>query len=149
MEIQKISRDSINFKKIQLNKAEQKKAFDLLTNLTKTDVSSKVDKIKFDIFELFDPHLQKEAFSTSAKFVFGKDFLQTLYLKFIELLEKVNAFIAEIKKNGKFDAICDAYFGDGEKKIFVNNAITITDEVIKDYVIDDIKGQIIGDVVKK
>ena len=38
-------------------------------------------------------------------------------------------------------------FGDGEKKIFVNNAITITDEVIKDYVIDDIKGQIIGDVV--
>lgn len=32
-----------------------------------------------------------------------------------ELLEKVNAFIAEIKKNGKFDAICDAYFGDGEK----------------------------------
>ncbi len=33
-----------------------------------------------------------------------------------ELLEKVNAFIAEIKKNGKFDAICDAYFGDGEKK---------------------------------
>ncbi len=89
MEIQKISRDSINFKKIQLNKAEQKKAFDLLINLTKTDVSSKVDKIKFDIFELFDPHLQKEAFSTSAKFVFGKDFLQTLYLKFFELLEKV------------------------------------------------------------
>ncbi len=33
-----------------------------------------------------------------------------------ELLEKVNAFIAEIKENGKFDAICEAYFGDGEKK---------------------------------
>ncbi len=33
-----------------------------------------------------------------------------------ELLTKVNAFIAEIKGNGKFDAICDAYFGDGEKK---------------------------------
>ena len=33
-----------------------------------------------------------------------------------ELLEKVNAFITEIKNNGKFDAICDAYFGDGEKK---------------------------------
>ncbi len=33
-----------------------------------------------------------------------------------ELLEKVNEFIDEIKKNGKFDAICNAYFGDGEKK---------------------------------
>ncbi len=33
-----------------------------------------------------------------------------------ELLTKVNAFIDEIKKNGKFDAICEAYFGDGEKK---------------------------------
>ncbi|MBQ4571841.1 MAG: transporter substrate-binding domain-containing protein [Clostridia bacterium] len=32
-----------------------------------------------------------------------------------ELLTKVNAFIDEIKKNGKFDAICEAYFGDGEK----------------------------------
>ncbi len=33
-----------------------------------------------------------------------------------ELLTKVNTFIDEIKKNGKFDAICEAYFGDGEKK---------------------------------
>lgn len=33
-----------------------------------------------------------------------------------ELLTKVNTFIAEIKGNGKFDAICEAYFGDGEKK---------------------------------
>ena len=31
-----------------------------------------------------------------------------------ELLEKVNAFIAEIKENGTFDEICDHYFGDGE-----------------------------------
>lgn len=39
-----------------------------------------------------------------------------------ELLEKVNAFIAEIKNNGKFDAICDAYFGDGEKTGVVSAA---------------------------
>lgn len=32
-----------------------------------------------------------------------------------ELLKEVNEFIAEIKNNGKFDAICEAYFGDGEK----------------------------------
>lgn len=31
-----------------------------------------------------------------------------------ELLEEVNAFIAEIKENGTFDEICDHYFGDGE-----------------------------------
>ncbi len=31
-----------------------------------------------------------------------------------ELLEEVNAFIAEIKENGTFDEICDRYFGDGE-----------------------------------
>ena len=31
-----------------------------------------------------------------------------------ELLEQVNAFIAEIKADGTFDEICDRYFGDGE-----------------------------------
>ena len=30
-----------------------------------------------------------------------------------ELLAEVNAFIAEIKANGKFDEICNKYFGDG------------------------------------
>ncbi len=30
-----------------------------------------------------------------------------------ELLTQVNAFIAEIKGNGKFDEICNKYFGDG------------------------------------
>ncbi len=32
-----------------------------------------------------------------------------------ELLAKVNEFLAEIKKNGEFDRVVDAYFGDGEK----------------------------------
>lgn len=32
-----------------------------------------------------------------------------------ELLAEVNAFIAEIKADGTLDAICDKYFGDGEK----------------------------------
>ena len=32
-----------------------------------------------------------------------------------ELLEKVNAFIKKIKENGKFDEICDHYFGSSEK----------------------------------
>ena len=31
-----------------------------------------------------------------------------------ELLTKVNAFLKEIKENGKFDEICNHYFGDGK-----------------------------------
>lgn len=44
---------------------------------------------------------------TDENYAFGVDKNQP------ELLAKVNAFIKEIKENGKFDAICNNYFGDG------------------------------------
>lgn len=44
---------------------------------------------------------------TQEEYAFGVDKAQP------ELLEKVNAFIKEIKANGKFDEICNRYFGDG------------------------------------
>ena len=44
---------------------------------------------------------------TDENYAFGVDKAQP------ELLAKVNAFIKEIKENGKFDAICNNYFGDG------------------------------------
>ena len=44
---------------------------------------------------------------TDEKYAFGVDKNQP------ELLEQVNAFIKEIKENGKFDEICNNYFGDG------------------------------------
>lgn len=44
---------------------------------------------------------------TEEEYAFGVDKEQT------ELLEQVNSFIAEIKENGKFDEICNNYFGDG------------------------------------
>lgn len=44
---------------------------------------------------------------TDEKYAFGVDKTQP------ELLESVNAFIAEIKANGEFDEICNKYFGDG------------------------------------
>ncbi len=44
---------------------------------------------------------------TSEEYAFGVDKEQP------ELLEKANAFIAEIKADGTFDAICNNYFGDG------------------------------------
>ena len=44
---------------------------------------------------------------TEEEYAFGVDKTQP------ELLEKVNTFLAEIKANGKFDEICNNYFGDG------------------------------------
>ncbi|MBR5445957.1 MAG: transporter substrate-binding domain-containing protein [Clostridia bacterium] len=44
---------------------------------------------------------------TEEQYAFGVDKTQP------ELLEQVNAFLAEIKANGKFDEICNNYFGDG------------------------------------
>ncbi len=44
---------------------------------------------------------------TEEQYAFGVDKNQP------ELLEKVNKFINEIKSNGKFDEICNKYFGDG------------------------------------
>ena len=45
---------------------------------------------------------------TKEEYAFGVDKKQP------ELLKQVNDFIAEIMDNGKFDEICDHYFGDGE-----------------------------------
>lgn len=44
---------------------------------------------------------------TSEEYAFGVDKTQP------ELLTSVNAFIAEIQSNGKFEEICNNYFGDG------------------------------------
>ena len=44
---------------------------------------------------------------TQEEYAFGVDKTQP------ELLEKTNAFIAEIKANGTFEEICDRYFSDG------------------------------------
>lgn len=53
---------------------------------------------------------------TNEEYAFGVDKDQP------ELLEKVNAFIKEIKDNGKFDEICSHYFGDGEPVGVVSSA---------------------------
>lgn len=45
---------------------------------------------------------------TNEEYAFGIDKNQP------ELLEEVNAFIAEIKEDGTLDEICDKYFGGGK-----------------------------------
>ncbi len=51
---------------------------------------------------------------TVEDYAFGVDKTQP------ELLEEVNAFIAEIKADGTLEAICDKYFGDGEPEAVVS-----------------------------
>ena len=51
---------------------------------------------------------------TVEDYAFGVDKAQP------ELLDEVNAFIAEIKDNGTLDEICDKYFGDGEPEAVVS-----------------------------
>ncbi len=45
---------------------------------------------------------------SSEEYAFGVDKNQP------ELMEQVNAFVKEIKENGKLDEVCSHYFGDGE-----------------------------------
>ena len=69
----------------------------MVTSLTACGgASSKANTVKVIDIEL-----------TSEEYAFGVDKNQP------ELLESVNEFIKEIKDNGKFDEICNNYFGDG------------------------------------
>ena len=57
---------------------------------------------KADVVKVIDINLTEE------EYAFGVDKAQP------ELLEKTNAFIEKIMKDGTFDKICNNYFGDGE-----------------------------------
>ncbi len=54
---------------------------------------------------------------TEEEYAFGVDKTQP------ELLESVNAFIAQIKSDGTFDEICDRYFGDGTPEAVASAAL--------------------------
>lgn len=69
-----------------------------LTACSKSGSDSKGSK---DVVKVVNIELTQE------EYAYGVDKTQP------ELLEKVNAFIKEIKSNGKFDEICNKYFGDG------------------------------------
>lgn len=62
---------------------------------------------------------------TNEEYAFGVDKNQP------ELLDSVNEFIAEIKENGKFDEICNNYFGDGTPVAVTSAALdTSKDQLI-------------------
>ncbi len=64
-----------------------------------------------DVVKVIDIDLTEE------EYAFGVDKTQP------ELLTKVNEIIAEIKENGKFDEICNKYFGDGTPTPVVSAAL--------------------------
>ncbi|MGM9680115.1 MAG: transporter substrate-binding domain-containing protein [Eubacteriales bacterium] len=68
----------------------------LLSSLSLASCSSKSSKVK-----VIDLPLSSEEYA----FAVAKDNT--------DLLEKTNAFLAKIKENGKFNEICNNYFGDG------------------------------------
>lgn len=57
---------------------------------------------------------------TQEEYAFGVDKDQD------DLLQKANEFIKEIKGNGKFDEICNKYFGDGEPTAVASAALDLT-----------------------
>lgn len=62
---------------------------------------------------------------TSEEYAFGVDKNQP------ELLEQVNAFIAQIQEDGTFDEICDRYFGGGEPEAVKSAALdTSKDQLV-------------------
>ena len=68
------------------------------TNDGKEETSKKANSLKVKVIDIK---------LTEEEYAFGVDKNQP------ELLTAVNSFITEIKANGKFDEICNKYFGDG------------------------------------
>ena len=79
----------LTFKKIQLSQAEAKATSILFEDLTKKPELINSESFKLKIFNIFNKHLKNEVAHYSEKFVWKEDFLQSLYLKFFELLSKL------------------------------------------------------------
>ena len=77
------------FKQIQLSKIEQEKTLNLLKNLADDVLMPKYEKIKIELFDIFDKHIQNEVGKHSSIYISKEDFLQTVYLKFFELIENI------------------------------------------------------------
>ena len=72
------------------------------TDSTNNDASGATAEEKTGIVKVIDVDL------TNEDYAFGVDKDQP------ELLASVNEYIKEIKENGKFDEICNKYFGNGQ-----------------------------------
>ena len=81
--------NTTTFKRIQLSKIEQEKTLNLLKNLADEVHIPKYEKIKIQLFDIFDKHIQNEVNKHNNIYISKEDFLQTVYLKFFELIENI------------------------------------------------------------
>ena len=91
MKIQETYYSSHSFKKIQLTKNEKKIAGELLAEISTCTSQQKANKIKNELLELFDKHIKKEVNSYIRTITHQEDYLQSLYLKFFELVDNIQA----------------------------------------------------------
>ena len=89
MQISRQQYNSINFKRIQLTSAEEKKAISILTKLSRNKVPSEIEQLKLNLFDMFDSYFQNELMNYSKKYTHKEDLLQGIYLRFFEMLNFV------------------------------------------------------------
>ena len=89
----------------KLTSAEEKKAITILTKLSRNKIPNEIEKLKLDIFDIFDSHFQNEVINYNHKYIHLEDFLQGIYLRFFENLNFVQKglinsidFLSEINK---------------------------------------------------
>ena len=145
MRVQSTTSNFITFRAISLNEREKAKSDKLISGL---NTAGNKEKIKSDLFKVFDKHLQKEAAKKGKKLYYKEDVLQKMYLKFFETLENVKELttesLIEILNSTKFDKneIKEDYqFGrlSLNKKIYAKNTkskdeskLTIKDRITYD-----------------
>ena len=92
MRVQTTTSNFITFRAISLNEREKAKSDKLISGL---NTAGNKEKIKSDLFKVFDKHLQKEAAKKGKKLYYKEDVLQKMYLKFFETLENVKELTTE------------------------------------------------------
>lgn len=97
MNISLLTSFSPSFKAIKLNNSEQKKSDNLINDL-KVTTEEKSDTIKFQLYELYDKHLQNEVDLKCKAYHIKEDFAQEMFLKFFESLENIRKNIMPIEE---------------------------------------------------
>ena len=119
-----INHQLTTFKAIQLDQSEQKKSENLLHSL-KGCSDLKSDNIKFQLYELYNKHLQKEIDLKTKSYHTKEDFAQEMFLHFFETLEKIRTSILPIENfiqilNDKKPSNNELKSGVVEKSIDIN-----------------------------
>lgn len=86
-----------SFKAIKLNESEQKKSDNLMFALRGAS-EEKSDTVKFQLYEIYDKHLQKEVDLKCKGYHLKEDFSQEMFLKFFESLENIRKNIMPIEE---------------------------------------------------